>query len=179
MGASFFIGLLVVVPAVLFFAYLLIRFRYKKAGPDEALIVYGRRKVFGKKVIGDKGQVEGFRIVRGGGTFVWPAWENYEKLSLRMMTLDIDLRHVYTARGIPINVKAVAQVKVSGDVQHIGRAAEGFLGVTAPASLGGAGLDLFASGLVLQAIARWNHAFALSWVAHENLCLNNILCCRC
>jgi len=51
----------------------------------------------------------------------------------------------------------------------------GFLGVTAPASLGGAGLDLFASGLVAQAFGRWNHAVALSWVAHENLCLNNIL----
>ncbi|MCA9512913.1 MAG: acyl-CoA dehydrogenase family protein [Myxococcota bacterium] len=51
----------------------------------------------------------------------------------------------------------------------------GFLGVTAPAELGGAGLDLFASGLVAQAFGRWNHAVALSWVAHENLCLNNIL----
>jgi len=51
----------------------------------------------------------------------------------------------------------------------------GWLGVTAPPELGGAGLDLFASGLVCQAFARWNHALALSWVAHENLCLNNIL----
>jgi flotillin len=47
-----------------------------------------------------------------------------------MMTLEIDLRHVYTVQGIPINVKAVAQVKISGDIQHIRRAAEGFLGVT-------------------------------------------------
>jgi isovaleryl-CoA dehydrogenase len=54
-------------------------------------------------------------------------------------------------------------------------AAAGFLGVTIPSELGGVGLDLFASGLVLQAFARHNHAFALSWVAHENLCLNNIL----
>jgi isovaleryl-CoA dehydrogenase len=30
------------------------------------------------------------------------------------------------------------------------------------------------SGLVLQAFARWNHAFALSWVAHDNLCANNL-----
>ena len=51
----------------------------------------------------------------------------------------------------------------------------GYLGVTAPPELGGAGLDLFASGLVCQAFARWNHALALSWVAHENLCLNNVL----
>ncbi|MBW2497816.1 MAG: acyl-CoA dehydrogenase family protein [Deltaproteobacteria bacterium] len=52
---------------------------------------------------------------------------------------------------------------------------EGYLGITAPAELGGAGLDLFASGLVLQAFSRWNYALGLSWVAHENLCLNNIL----
>ncbi len=36
-------------------------------------------------------------------------------------------------------------------------------------------MDLFASALVAQAFSRWNHALALSWVAHENLCLNNIL----
>jgi isovaleryl-CoA dehydrogenase len=51
----------------------------------------------------------------------------------------------------------------------------GYFGVTVPDEYGGAGMDLFASGLVLQAFARWNHALALSWVAHENLCLNNIL----
>ena len=51
----------------------------------------------------------------------------------------------------------------------------GYFGVTAPETYGGAGMDLFASGLVAQAFARWNHALALSWVAHENLCLNNIL----
>ncbi len=129
MGASFFVGLLIVVPAVLFFAYLLIRMRYKKAGPDEALIVFGRRKLLGRKVRSEAGEIEGFRIIRGGGTFVWPAWEQYEILSLRMMTLEIDLPHVYTVQGIPINVKAVAQVKVRGDVNHIRRAAEGFLGL--------------------------------------------------
>ena len=52
---------------------------------------------------------------------------------------------------------------------------QGYLGVTAPVELGGAGLDLFSSGLVLQAISRWNHALGLSWVAHDNLCMNNIL----
>jgi isovaleryl-CoA dehydrogenase len=51
---------------------------------------------------------------------------------------------------------------------------DGYLGITAPAIYGGAGADLFASGLILQAFSRWNHALGLSWVAHENLCLNNI-----
>lgn len=109
--------------------YVIARILYKKAGPDEALIVYGRRKLLGDKVRDEKGAVEGFRIVRGGGTFVFPAWEQHKVLSLRMMTLDIDLQHVYTSQGIPINVKAVAQVKIHGDVDHIRNAAEGFLGV--------------------------------------------------
>lgn len=50
----------------------------------------------------------------------------------------------------------------------------GYFGIPVPEAYGGAGLDLFACGLVLQAFARWNHALALSWVAHENLCLYNI-----
>ena len=129
MGTSFLIGLAIIIPVALFVVYLVVRVRYKKAGPDEALIVFGRRKLLGKKVRTAKGEIEGFRIIRGGGTFVWPAWEQYEVLSLRMMTLEIDLPHVYTAQGIPINVKAVAQVKVQGDVDHIRRAAEGFLGM--------------------------------------------------
>ncbi len=51
----------------------------------------------------------------------------------------------------------------------------GYLGITAPPELGGAGLDLFTSGVIGQAIAKYNPAIALSWGAHENLCLNNIL----
>lgn len=51
----------------------------------------------------------------------------------------------------------------------------GYLGVTAPAEFGGAELDVFGSGLVLQAFSRWNPALGLAWVAHDNLCMNNIL----
>jgi isovaleryl-CoA dehydrogenase len=51
----------------------------------------------------------------------------------------------------------------------------GYFGVTAPEQYGGSNLDVFTSGLILQAFSRWNHALALAWVAHENLCMNNIL----
>jgi isovaleryl-CoA dehydrogenase len=50
----------------------------------------------------------------------------------------------------------------------------GYLGATVPEAYGGAGADLFTSGLVLQGISRWNHALGLAWVAHDNLCVNNI-----
>ncbi len=52
---------------------------------------------------------------------------------------------------------------------------QGYFGVTAPVELGGSGLDFLASALVTEAIARWNPALALSYIAHENLCLHNIL----
>jgi isovaleryl-CoA dehydrogenase len=50
----------------------------------------------------------------------------------------------------------------------------GYFGITVDPDFGGVGADLMTSGLILQAFSRWNHALALSWVAHENLCLNNI-----
>jgi isovaleryl-CoA dehydrogenase len=50
----------------------------------------------------------------------------------------------------------------------------GFFGVTVPEEYGGVGLDMLSAGVVLQGFARWNHAMALAWVAHDNLCLNNI-----
>lgn len=51
----------------------------------------------------------------------------------------------------------------------------GYFGVTAPEAYGGSNLGVFTSGLILQAFSRWNHALGLAWVAHENLCMNNIL----
>jgi flotillin len=118
-----------IILAVSLFGYVLVKSRYKKAGPDEALIVFGRRKLMGKKVLDDEGRAEGFRIVHGGGTFIWPGWESYERLSLKMMTLEINMPHVYTEQGIPINVKAVAQVKIHATTDFIKQAAEAFLGV--------------------------------------------------
>jgi len=52
--------------------------------------------------------------------------------------------------------------------------AAGYFGLTVPEEYGGQGLDLFTSGLVAEAFSRWNYALSLSWIAHENLCLNNI-----
>jgi isovaleryl-CoA dehydrogenase len=52
--------------------------------------------------------------------------------------------------------------------------ATGYFGIPVPEAYGGAGMDLFTSGLVTQAFSRWNHALALSCLAHDNLCLYNI-----
>ena len=51
----------------------------------------------------------------------------------------------------------------------------GYLGITAPPELGGAGLDVFASGMVAEAMSYWNLNANCIWGPHENLCLNNLL----
>jgi isovaleryl-CoA dehydrogenase len=50
----------------------------------------------------------------------------------------------------------------------------GFLGITIPEKYGGVGLGYIESGVILQAFSRYNHALGLSWIAHDNLCANNI-----
>ena len=60
------------------FGWIVIKARYKKVGPDEALIIYGSKKMFGKKVRDDAGDITGLRIIRGGGAFIKPLFESWE-----------------------------------------------------------------------------------------------------
>ena len=93
--------------------------RYVKVGPDEALIVSGRKKRL------PNGQVVGFRIVKGGATFVWPVLEKAKTISLRIMPLDLN-SSAYTSQGVQVNVDGVAQVKIDS-TEAIATAAEQFL----------------------------------------------------
>lgn len=98
--------------------------RYTKVGPNEVLVISGRRHT----VMGPGGpQKVGFRIVRGGGVFVYPVLERVDILSLELMTIDVKTPEVYTGQGVPIMVDGVAQVKVRGDDISIRTAAEQFL----------------------------------------------------
>src|ERR1051325_10210680 len=99
--------------------------RYTKVGPNEVLIVSGMRK----KIINPDGTVSdiGFRIVKGGGTFVFPVIEKVDVLSLELLTIDVQTPEVYTSKGVPVRVDGVAQIKVKGDDISIATAAEQFL----------------------------------------------------
>ena len=94
--------------------------RYVKVGPDEALIVSGRKKRL------PNGQVVGFRIVKGGATFVWPILEKAKTISLRIMPLDLN-SSAYTSQGVQVSVDGVAQVKIDSTTEAIATAAEQFL----------------------------------------------------
>lgn len=99
--------------------------RYVKVGPNEVLIISGRRR----KVRDADGTIRtvGYRIVKGGGTFIWPVFEKTNTLSLELMTLDVNTPEIYTIKGVPIIVDGIAQIKVGGDDVSIATAAEQFL----------------------------------------------------
>jgi flotillin len=85
----------------------------RKAGPHEAVIVYGFR---------------GTRVVKGRGTVIFPMVENSRGLSLELMSFDVaPQQDLYTRQGVAVTVEAVAQIKVKSDPESILTAAEQFL----------------------------------------------------
>jgi flotillin len=86
---------------------------YRKAGPHEALVVYGLR---------------GTRIIKGRGSVILPMVENWRLLSLELMSFDVaPQQDLYTKQGVAVTVEAVAQIKVKSDPESIQTAAEQFL----------------------------------------------------
>jgi flotillin len=100
--------------------------RYKKIGPNQVLVVSGRRRVMVNPVTGQREQV-GFRVVKGGGTFIIPVLERVDVLSMEILTIEVEVRNVYTVQGVPVHVDGVAQIKIRGDDASIYTAAEQFL----------------------------------------------------
>jgi flotillin len=99
--------------------------RYTKVGPNDVLIVSGRKHRFADP--DGTLRTRGFRIVKGGGTFVYPIVEKVDILSLELLTIDVQTPEVYTSKGVPVKVDGVAQIKVKGDDISIATAAEQFL----------------------------------------------------
>jgi flotillin len=91
---------------------------FRKAGPNEAIIVYGFR---------------GPRVVKGHGTVIFPMVESSRQLSLELMSFDVaPQQDLYTKQGVAVTVEAVAQIKVRSDQESILTSAEQFLTKTPP-----------------------------------------------
>ena len=86
---------------------------FRKAGPHEALIVYGMR---------------GTRVIKGRGTIIVPMIEIARELSLELMSFDVaPQQDLYTKQGVAVTVEAVAQIKIKSDPESIQTAAEQLL----------------------------------------------------
>src|ERR687887_872016 len=87
-----------------------------------ALIISGQRR---RK--GPDGERIGYRIVRGGGTYVRPFREQVQRLSLELMQFEVKTAETYTTHGVPVQIDGVCMVKIDASEHGIERAAEQFL----------------------------------------------------
>jgi flotillin len=86
---------------------------FRKAGPNQAIIVYGFRKP---------------RVIKAGAAVIFPVVETYRELTLELMSFDVaPQQDLYTNQGVAVTVEAVAQIKVRSDNESILTAAEQFL----------------------------------------------------
>jgi flotillin len=111
-----------VLAGLLIVAFIVWANQYTKAGPNEVLIISGRRP---RK--GPDGRTVGYRIVRGGGTYVRPFREKVQRLSLELMQFDVRTAETYSMHGVPVQVDGVCMVKVDPSDEGIQLAAEQFL----------------------------------------------------
>ncbi|AVG11173.1 Inner membrane protein YqiK [Paenibacillus larvae subsp. larvae DSM 25430] len=100
--------------------------RYKTVSPDEAMIVTG--SFLGTKNVSEDESGRKMKIVRGGGAFIIPIFQQSQFLSLLSHKLDVTTPEVYTKQGVPVMTDAVAIIKIGGSVEDVATAAEQFLG---------------------------------------------------
>ena len=123
------VNLLIIIGAVVVFVALIIfalAKQYRKAGPNEVLIISGGRV---RKITDPDGTVRkiGYRMNVGGGTFVKPFIEQVQILPLEIYSVAIKTPEVLTSKGVHIIAEATAMVKIDSEEYMIRRAAEQFL----------------------------------------------------
>jgi flotillin len=115
--------LLVLIVVSLLVAMALFSRNYLKVSPNMVAVLSGR-----KRKLSD-GRMVGYRMVRGGAALRIPLLEKVDYLSLNVFTIPLEIKRAYTVQGVPVSVKAVANVKIRGDEASLHAAAERFLGM--------------------------------------------------
>lgn len=100
--------------------------KYKTAGPDEALIITG--SFLGNRNVHVDESGNKIKIIRGGGSFILPVFQQAQPLSLLSSKLEVTTPEVYTEQGVPVMADGVAIIKIGSSISEIATAAEQFLG---------------------------------------------------
>ena len=95
--------------------------RYKRCASDEILVVFGR-----------VGKNQASACIHGGARLVWPLFQDYKKISLVPMTIQIPLNNALSLQNIRINVPSTFTVGVSTDPLIMSNAAERLLHLSTP-----------------------------------------------
>ena len=120
--------LIVSIVAVALIIALIVLFitKYRTVGPEEALIVSG--SYLGGRNVNTDESGNRVKIIRGGGTFVLPVFQQATPLSLLSSKLEVTTPEVYTEQGVPVMADGTAIIKIGSSISEIATAAEQFLG---------------------------------------------------
>ncbi len=137
---------LLVLPALVIAALVVLGMNYRKVGPNEVLIVSGG---ISQKVTEPDGTLRtvGYKMCIGGGSLVLPPFQTAQILPLEIYTVNVKADHALTRGGVHLNSKGLAQVKVGSSEAQIRIAAEQFLGK-------GSSAIVEVSGQVLEGLLR-------------------------
>lgn len=113
--------ILAVVGVIALLAIVLVVTKLMHICPPNAVLIFsgGRRVVEGREM--------GFRIIHGGRGIRIPLLETVDVMDLTNMIVDLQVTNAYSKGGIPLNVHAVANVKVASAGPILGNAIERFL----------------------------------------------------
>jgi flotillin len=93
----------------------------KICNPNEILILSGRKHRT------PSGQEVGYRVKFGGRVIVIPILETVRRMDLTTMPVPVEVRNAYSRGGTPLNIQAIANVKIASDPTVVGNAIERFL----------------------------------------------------
>ncbi|MDB4959050.1 MAG: band 7 protein [Myxococcales bacterium] len=108
--------------AVLLVLMVIYRYLLRICRPNEILIFSGRKHTT------EDGRPVGYRVVFGGRGVRIPVVETVSRMDVSLISVPIAVQGAYSEGGIPLNVHAIANIKVSTDRRFVGNAIERFLG---------------------------------------------------
>ena len=89
--------------------------------PNEILILSGRKHRT------KDGQEVGYRVIFGGRVISIPILETVKRMDLTTMPVPVEVKNAYSKGGTPLDIQAIANVKISGNPAVVGNAIERFL----------------------------------------------------
>ena len=102
---------------------LISRWMIRICRPNEMLVVTGSRSNQGQQ------GMKGYRVVANGGwTFVKPILETARRMDVTLLPVLVEVKNAYSKGGTPLNIQAIANVKVSSEPEVRNNAIERFLG---------------------------------------------------
>src|SRR5687768_15944190 len=98
---------------VVFFTIIFLASRYKRCPSDKILVKYGK-----------VGKGQSAQCIHGGGSFIWPLFQEYTYMSLTPLTFPIPVSNALSLQNIRVNVPSTFTVDVSTEQVIMNNAAE-------------------------------------------------------